>query len=282
MDRLKQDIEETLVLSGRKRRYLLHLPPDRRPSKPFPLLIALHGRYETGPQMMKQTRFDRVADKGKFALVCPTGVKRSWADGRGISHADVMGIDDIGFVEALIKTAEKKFSADPRRIFLLGFSNGGSMVHRLALDRPQLFSGAAVVSAAIPQSAGDEIKPGVPVPMMFVYGTADPVTPYNGGPMPGGYTAMSVEQVAGIWAERNGCGPRPSVKKRPGPEKGTSVIVSSFDDCDGGKGVKLITITGGGHAWPGAAEGPDGRDSTQTGIGFNLSQAIWDFFHCFI
>ena len=229
---------------------------------------------------MKQTGLDRAGDREGFATACPTGVMRSWADGRGFTDADRMGIDDIGFMEALIKTVTDNYAVDPRRVFLTGFSNGGSMAVRLVLDRPQLFSGAAVVSPAIPESWEDEIKSGASMPMMFVGGTADRVIPYDGGPMPGGYTAMPLERAAGLWAERHGRGSGPTIETRPGPSPGTPVMVPSFDECNHGNGVRVVRIEGGGHAWPGPIE-DESEDNVEKRISLDLSREILNFFCCY-
>src|SRR5260221_19774 len=55
-------------------------------------------------------------------------------------------VDDVAYASAIIDDVESKYSVDRKRIYLLGHSNGGFMVHRLACDLSSRV--AAVVSLA--------------------------------------------------------------------------------------------------------------------------------------
>ena len=102
----KRDFEEDVVSNDLVRRYHVHLPSNYDISSAFPLLIALHGRLGTGKKMIKQTDFNRIADKEGFIVVYPEGFKRGWADGRGITHADKRGVNDVAFIDKLIKVLQ--------------------------------------------------------------------------------------------------------------------------------------------------------------------------------
>ena len=89
---------------------------------------------------------------------------------------------------------------------------------------------------------------------MQFHGTADMTVPYSGtGP-----------SIAG-WVTRNGCDSSPTVSFDSGNAK-----CETYDGCDGGVEVTLCSITGLGHAWPGAF----GNSSD-----ISATDAIWSFFH---
>jgi polyhydroxybutyrate depolymerase len=136
----ERDFEEEVVSNYLVRRYQVHLPVKYDNSRSFPLLIALHGRLGTGKKMIKQTDFNRIADREGFIVIYPEGFKRGWADGRGITHADKRGIDDVAFIDKLITIFQDKFSIDHGRIYIAGHSNGGFMAQRLAIEHSHQFA----------------------------------------------------------------------------------------------------------------------------------------------
>ena len=208
----KRDFEEEVVSNDLVRCYHVHLPSNYDVSSAFPLLIALHGRLGTGKKMIKQTGFNGIADREGFIVVYPEGFKRGWADGRGITHADKQGVDDVAFIDKLIKVFQERFSIDSTRIYIAGHSNGGFMAQRLAIERSHKFAAVAVVAASLSEWLASRFTPGRPMPILFIHGTADPVTPYEGGMQSGGARVLSVEDTVKIWAHFNGCNKSPEVQ----------------------------------------------------------------------
>jgi polyhydroxybutyrate depolymerase len=75
------------------------------------------------------------------------------------------------------------------------------------------------------------------------------------------------------WATRNGCDPGPTTADIASGVTGTGWL------CPANGTTELITITGGGHTWPGSAfdaKLPDMMGSTTTAI--DATEMIWDFF----
>lgn len=123
----------SLVVGGMTRAYLLHLPPQYgqlAPGQRLPLLLALHGRLGDGAGLARLTHLSAIADQHGFAVVYPDGMRRSWADGRGVTPADRIGVDDVAFLAALMDTLTQQYALDPQRIYATGISNGGlSLIH---------------------------------------------------------------------------------------------------------------------------------------------------------
>jgi polyhydroxybutyrate depolymerase len=55
------------------------------------------------------------------------------------------------------------------------------------------------------------------------------------------------------------------------------VTRQNWTDCREGAGVALVTIAGGGHAWPGAAP-PRRRGADVPSREIDASKEIWEFF----
>jgi polyhydroxybutyrate depolymerase len=274
----KRDFEEDLIFNDLDRRYHIHLPSDYDVSSPLPLLIALHGRLGTGKKMIKQTGFNRIADREGFIAVYPEGFKRGWADGRGISHADKRDVDDVAFIDRLINVLEEEFPIDSSRIYIAGHSNGGFMAQRLAIEQPQHFAAIAVVAASVSEWLATRFTSGGMMPILFINGTADTVTPYLGGRQPGGARVLSVEDALKMWAHFNGCKEAPAVRETHELNNGPLVSVSTYGSCKKHSQVKLYTIQGGGHVWPGESEDISGSGHAKMGKGIDASEEIWKFF----
>ena len=274
----KQDFEETVVSNDLVRRYHVHLPFNYDVFSSFPLLIALHGRLGTGKKMIKQTGFNSIADREGFIVVYPEGFKRGWADGRGITHADKRGVDDVAFIDKLIMVLKENFSIDHGRIYIAGHSNGGFMAQRLAIERSHKFAAVAVVAASLSEWLASRFTPSRPMPISFINGTVDSVTPYVGGRQSGGTRVLSVEDTVKIWVRFNGCKEVPEVQDVHGLNNGPLVSVFTYGLCKNHSQVKLYKIKGGGHVWPGESEGLSKSGVAKVSAGIDASEEIWKFF----
>jgi polyhydroxybutyrate depolymerase len=274
----KRDFKETVVSNELVRSYHIHLPSNYDISSALPLLIALHGRLGTGKKMIKQTGFNRIADREGFIVAYPEGFKRGWADGRGITHADKQGVDDVAFIDKLIKVFQERFSIDSTRIYIAGHSNGGFMAQRLAIERSHKFAAVAVVAASLSEWLASRFTPGRPMPILFIHGTADPVTPYEGGRQTGGARVLSVEDTVKIWAHFNVCNKSPEVQEIHGLNNGPLVSVFTYGSCRNHSQVKLYRIEDGGHVWPGEPEDLSSSGVGKLSAGIDASEEIWKFF----
>ncbi|MFC5749599.1 alpha/beta hydrolase family esterase [Actinomadura rugatobispora] len=254
--------ERTLTMDGGwEREYLLHVPPGRTRT-PKPLVIALHGGLDDMHYIRRQSGLDTVADGNGFLVAYPNGFVRTWNAGGCCWFARMAGIDDVGFLDRLISTLVREGLADPRRIYLTGFSNGGGMAYRYACERSSRVAAVGVVSGSL----AVECAPRRPVSVIAFHGTADFSVPFLGGgnqdwnnetPFPAFTAVMDFWRTAGrllpfdritLGTARTTC--RTTGRGRTGSE------------------VESCTITGGGHEWPSGQVDPDVR----------ASPLIWRFF----
>src|SRR5919199_4210477 len=120
-------------LGGLTRTAIVHLPNEDSET-PMPVVLVFHGGGGTAKGMQRISHFDGVADLGHFIAVYPEGYRRSWADGRGKTPADRAGVDDVGFINALLEQLEQQYRIDRRRIFATGLSNGAFFSQRLGCE----------------------------------------------------------------------------------------------------------------------------------------------------
>lgn len=201
---------------------------------------------------------------------------RTWNAGTCCGYAQSTGIDDVGFIDALLDDLEGDLCIDRRRVHATGMSNGGGLSHRLACDLSWRIASVAPVAGTDNTTS---CAPTRPVPVMHIHGSADQNAPFAGGVGcgPSGSDNTSVPETMGRWQERDGC---------PGDSRprlvGGDGTCETQGRCHNEAEVVLCTIAGGGHTWPGgeppAIPGigncPFGAQSTT----FNASARALDFF----
>lgn len=225
-------------------------PGDRRP-----LLVYLHGLGGSGNEALNNPALRALAERGRMVLVAPDGTldrqgRRFWNAGPACCNADGKAVNDVARLEALISDWLQRPEIDPERVYVVGFSNGGFMAHRLACFMDDRL--AAVVSLAGAGRGRDEAcAPASPIAVLEVHGDADPVVRYEGGrvlddrafdPHP------SARETFRDWAERLGCLGPPAVSaadldpRLPGAE----TRIEGHSGCPLGA-VELWTVHGAGH-----------------------------------
>jgi polyhydroxybutyrate depolymerase len=143
------------------------------------------------------------------------------------------------------------YGVDPGRIFASGISNGAFMTNRLACDRADLSAAIAPVSGTLGVNVG--CAPSRPVAVLETHGTADPIVPFDGGPMigrGGPSTIVSAPSMIDRWREIDGCHGVPTEDVLPSVGDGTEVHRFSSTACSGGTAAVFMQVDNGGHTWP--------------------------------
>lgn len=279
----------TLSHGGRTRTYHVRTPTGWTAERRWPLVLALHGGGGKGSTFDAWTTagaLGREADRRGIVVVYPQGVERAWRDGRKDHlRGKTTGIDDVGFISALIDVLVQSTAVDPRRVYATGISNGGFMSYRLACDLPHKLAAVAPVTANLPLAL-QERTPAQPISLMVVNGTADPLVPYGGGEVRllrfgrGRGRILSTDATLRWWAGRNGCPLTPSrtTLADADPADGTRVTRVTYSGGRGGSEVVLLKVTGGGHTWPGGTQYLPARLIGRTSRDIDATREILTFF----
>jgi polyhydroxybutyrate depolymerase len=258
-----------IAVGGVSRKYLLHAGGEAKPGRP--LVLVLHGWHGNAVGIERRTRgtFDKLADRDGAVVVYPEALgDPRWND--GWPTGAVAAPDDLGFLSALIDALAAELGIDRKRVYAAGFSNGASMVYRLACQRPELVAAVAPISGDMSAPIASGCPRGAPVAIIAMHGTDDPVVPFD----------ERQQNDIRTWVRRDGCPEKPSPSRLPDtdPDDGTKTRVDFYAPCAAGTAVAFYTIEGGGHAWPGgetiwslARHGNTPRD-------FDAAAVIWDFF----
>ena len=230
------------------------VPSTYDPAVPLPLVFLLHGYGVTGPQMDGFLGFNAFADANEFIYAVPDGTvdtsgKPFWNATEACCDFGGTAVDDSAFLKDLVAGAIETANVDPKRVFVLGHSNGGFMAQRLACDHADVF--AAVVSLAGASTLTESAcAPSEGVAVLEVHGTEDETILYEGGSF-GGPSYPSAAQTASSWAARNGCDANAiadaTALDMDSGVAGAETTIERYEGCVAGGGAELWTATGGTH-----------------------------------
>ncbi|MEO5822396.1 MAG: PHB depolymerase family esterase [Vicinamibacteraceae bacterium] len=272
--------ERTLVHGGRQRTYLVH---DFGSGEPAPVVIVLHGGGGNAANAIHMTGFDRVAARERFVAVYPDGTAvrpsgrlLTWNAGHCCASAMDAGVDDVGFIGAIVDVLVGSRRADPSRIYVTGMSNGAMLAHRIGRDLSTRIAAIAPVVGAV---FGDEPAPRAPVPAFIIAGAEDAIVPPAGGPLTvrlllGRRQAADRDVAPAVaqatyWARHNGCG-------EPVRTATVAYEKSEWKPCRSGAPVAFLSVAANGHAWPGGEPGRAGAAPPTRA--FDATEAMWTFF----
>lgn len=230
------------------RDYILHVPPGYNASVPTPLALNLHGYTSNAQQQQFYSGFDSDADTAGYIVVYPNGIANAWNS--GWNNPYYSGVDDVGFLSALIDTISESYNIDDCRVFSTGMSNGGFMSYRLACELENKIAAVASVTGSMTDSMMFYCQNTRAVAVMELHGTADNTVPYNGS---AGFT--SVDENFNFWASRNTCIGAAITQDLPDtdPLDGATVTKIHYTSCDASTELITFKINGGAHTWPGAS-----------------------------
>ncbi len=229
-----------------------------------PVFFVLHGSTQTASDMRQNVafEFESLADRFGFIVVYPNGYDKHWNDCRASAdyRANTENVDDIAFFRAMIKYFSNNDQADPNSIFVTGYSNGGHMAYKLAMETPELVKAIAPIAANMPVVTSlDCNKMGIAVSVAILNGRNDPINPYDGGSVEilgntSRGSVLSTDATINYWLALAGKNQSETLAKKVfvhpevdgNPE--TQVIETRWNNAD--FAIRLFDLKGAGHVVP--------------------------------
>ena len=167
--------------------HVIHAHYEPSGDGPHPTIIALHG---WGASAMDLLGLAPVLMGGRVQVICPQGQLAvplgGGAAGYGWFPLAGTGLPTTGDsvkqaaseVRSFVDAACARYPIDERRLAVLGFSQGGVLAYRLALEDPERFVGLAALSSWLPPALASDIAATAAhgsLPTLVQHGTADEV-----------------------------------------------------------------------------------------------------------
>jgi len=261
---------------GRPRSYRLYVPTGYDPAEPMPIVVALHGRPDTGIGFSIITQLHLTAERENFLVLYPDGINLGWNYVNGIRNfggGDVW--DDVQHLEDLVLTISEQVNVDLNRVYATGFSNGGFMTQRLACEAYDFFAAFAVSGATMVPGMEPLCNPDNDVPIMFIHGTADVSIPWRGSET----SHYGVIQNLYYWVTYNDCNLEPTEEVLPSTEDNPETFVGliTYEDCAFGGDLLFYGVQNGGHNWMGVPDVIGEEIAGLVNTDYHASDLVWEY-----
>lgn len=204
------------------------------------LLVVLHQDVGSAREVAVGLGLDGLRRQG-VTLAYPAGVGGSWNAGGCCNIAMQRGVDDVGFVNAVLDDVGRYTPVDPDRRALLGYSGGGMLAYRLlCLPHPSL-----VAAVSINGSLESHCANGLQLPdLLAIHGEKDGSI----GLTTSRYVnhlkmaPRSVRSTVSTITGQAGCRERRE-------ETSNGIDRWLYEQCRGGSTVEVQVVPGAGHGW---------------------------------
>lgn len=218
-------------------------------SNPAPLLILLHSASTSGAHQENYMKLAPVAKKKGLIYIAPDGLvnpegKRFWGASKSCCNRYKQDVDDVSYLNSLIEEINAKTPVDPKRIYLIGHSNGAFMSFTYACKTNKV---AAIVAIAGATDAEPDCSPSTPVSLLNIHGTADKTIKLDGGVM-NNFPYTSAKSTVTRIALANKCSSPAITKKDFEPTiKGLETTVFNYS-CQTQSQLQYWKIVNGSHS----------------------------------
>ena len=256
------------------RYYYIHLPhPEAQGASS--VLFNLHGYGSNALAQMQYGDFRSLANTkaNNFILIHPQGAPLNTALTSSESHWNSGGwtigstVDDVDFINTIIRFISQKYNINQDRIYSTGMSNGGFMSYHLACNLSSKIAAVASVTGSMSVQTYDDCNPSHPTSVLQIHGTLDGTVPLNGNSALG---MESINDVIEFWRSFNSCIIEPVINTTDYFDLGYSVEHQTFNDCLNNNQVELYIVDGMWHTWP-----------REDNFGISASNIIWDFINTY-
>lgn len=174
-------------LDGHMRESIIVQPSTSAPPGGYPVVYMLHGTSGDGEKFYNISGWKELGEEKNFITVFPSslswcfvedGIEKHntrWVTG-SVTENPCAGppqdyVDDVKFLKLLAKLIADSLPVNPSKIFVCGFSNGCSMIHKLAVEAGDVFAAAAGCSSVLSQT--DSARPVNRIPIWTMIGSLD-------------------------------------------------------------------------------------------------------------
>ena len=239
------------------------------------VLFNLHGYGSNALEQMNYTNFNNLANtkENNFILIHPQGAPLNTVLTSSSSHWNSGGwtigstVDDVDFIDTIIKLVSQKYNLNQDRIYSTGMSNGGFMSYHLACNLSSKIAAIASVTGSMSKETYEDCNPTHSTSILQVHGTIDATVPFDGNSALG---MRSINDVMDYWKLYDACEIEPISIVTDYFDIEISVQHDTYLNCLNDVQVELYKIEGMGHRWP-----------NKQRYGISATEKIWEFINLY-
>lgn len=188
-----QQTTRTLNWDDTDRGYIEYLPSSYTGDTPTPIVFALHGLGDDMNNFYNSLSLNTFSEATGWIIITPQAlmatvpvlgeIGNAWNSGAGAEDTPLgtivlnEGVDDAGFLIAVLDSAENHLNINTDSVFFIGFSMGGFMSNRMGIEHGDRITAIASVSGTIGKFLSSE--PSVNLNALHIHGTADGTVSYD-------------------------------------------------------------------------------------------------------
>ena len=239
--------------------FMLFLP-EKVDSK-TPLILMMTGLYNNNSGFKLQTHMDETACPRGYAVCYVQPGRGTGGKGWDCGLWNVKNVDSLDYLVNLVIYLQDEYGLSKTKAFAAGFSNGGFMAHRVAMEASDTFIAVASVSGLMANKIWDEKVDKTSIGVLEIWGTNDTLFSQDGNDTSAALPYPPIEEVMEYWAQANGLGAsgKEQLSGRAELTKYTALLNKTQ--------VWSVKIEEGEHEWP-----------AEDVAGFNANELILDFF----
>ena len=238
-----KDNKYTCTYDGVKHDFFLELPDN---TEGAPLIVMLHGYGDSAESFRSRVHLERTEGAENMVVAYVNGAKnpndktsaRGWNSGIGTE-----GNDDVGFLKAFAQYLQKEYSLDTTKTYVIGFSNGAFMVHRLAMEAGDTYTGFVSVAGKMPESVWKTKNDKNNLKFFQITGEKDEVVPKKSDGSAAYAKDPAIEDVMDYWVSSDGVSLSDTV------EVGEGSILNMYTSDNSDNMVWDLLVKDGGHSW---------------------------------
>jgi len=259
--------EQCITLSipdnySNERHFILSKPEAIEEERP--IFIVLHGSGWRADKTLERFSLREFVKENNFIGAYPNSIVREDGVATWNAHNDtylIPFVDDVNFIEEMIKTVVDEHNGDAKRVYLFGWSNGGFMSNRLACEIPDFISAIYTLAGNLRMELNSCSLAGN-VAIHHLHPTGDPTVSFYGDDTKG---YISAEAAINRWVEFNQCDLTPIISEPfdlTADEVGDESITYFYQNCNAETNFTVIN---------GSDHGPDFHNEV-------LHQQLKEFF----
>ncbi len=258
--------------NGIRHDFILDLPEN---TKDAPLILMLPGYGNSAESFRNTIQIHKEAVSRGYAVAYINGAKNpddktmaiGWRwDSTGKQHAkknaknSIHTENDTAFLIDIAYYLSDEYSFNKKRLFAVGFSNGGFMIHTLAMQASDVFCAYASLAGKMSGNIWNIRNKKNDLNFLQVTGEKDDVVPKNSDGTARHAKAPAIEDVMHYWAESSG------LKTEATESIGNGSSLIKYSDTHRKKKVWHLIVKDGRHSWP--VKNINGIDTNQLLLDF--------------